>query len=411
MEALHTPECRAYIQHLTTLMCRVVDFQSSTQCKEFVQDLTEFVWSGISLGASKEVCSAIAEVCANVVHALEMEDEVYQKLNKAQYNDSNPNERMRKRIERGEQWSKSYGNETLHNKANVPSISIETSVLSSLGDGHLSIPEIVSSEIRGGARVGESFEWNSTNEYEKSSTPLHHFTNDHELSKINICNDESSTNEFHDDTINPNIDVDHLRKEIYKRSDTLKACAEDLRQHIVTGCQKGKTPVVGSPDYSSDIENSPFLSQVDKYLTKKRQTAIDRLLQIEGKDSRNKRQHFFSKAAAAAGIDNEYGQQTLKAKLFSEALRNTARVGVGESTDRDSENYFTKFQKYRIIIYLWIAIGVLLFFLLWTLMAFYGLYAFFFHAPAIVKEIIYIYPNASTIELIQTGNGLIHEEL
>lgn len=44
-------------------------------------------------------------------------------------------------------------------------------------------------------------------------------------------------------------------------------------------------------------------------------------------------------------------------------------------------------------------------------MAFYGLYAFFFHAPAIVKEIIYIYPNASTIELIQTGNGLIHEEL
>ena len=410
MEALHTPECRVFIQHLTVLVCRVVDVQSSSPFKQLVNDFAEFVWSGISLGASPEVCSAIAEICANIVHALEMENEVYQKLSQNQKDDLNLNDRMRRRRERGERWSKSYGNETLHQKECDPTSSIETAILSSLGDGDLLIPKEVRTKLDTGAKVGDVFECNATNDTESASSPLHTKLNEPKLPSS--FKPEIESNKFES-----SIDVDLLRREISQRYDTLKTSAENLRQHISTGSQNinGEQLDENTTDNVADIEMPPFLSQVDDILTKKRQAAIDRLLKDEAKGSNKRRQQFFSKAAAAAGIDNEYGQQTLKAKLFGEIIRNSANIGIGSSgtSDTSKQSDFSLLKKYRLIFYIYVIIALVLFFLLWTLMAFYGIYALFFqpNAPEVVKEVIYVFPNASTIELLRSGNALIHEEL
>jgi len=73
-----TPECRALIEELSVLGCRILDVCGTDQAGQLMHDLGDTVWQGIELAGDPKTTEAIADVTAEFIHALEMEQNVHQ---------------------------------------------------------------------------------------------------------------------------------------------------------------------------------------------------------------------------------------------------------------------------------------------------------------------------------------------
>ena len=76
-EALHTPEVHALLDQLAVLGCRLLDAAGTGAAKRLVNDVVEMVWTGVELWVSRDTTVGLAECCAYLCHALEMEHGVW----------------------------------------------------------------------------------------------------------------------------------------------------------------------------------------------------------------------------------------------------------------------------------------------------------------------------------------------
>jgi hypothetical protein len=127
------------LDQLGILGCRLVDVASSGKNKQLIGHLTECVWSGIEVLADPSTTLALAEVTANLCHALEMEDALRE--TNEQHSHSSP----QKRWHRNQQQQEAYVTRML---IHDPSATVEQVILSSLGDYNphqLQVPSSASS--------------------------------------------------------------------------------------------------------------------------------------------------------------------------------------------------------------------------------------------------------------------------
>ena len=110
------------LEQLGVLGCRVVDAAASGENKRLIHNAYELLWDGIELLADPSTTLAIAEVTANLCHALEMEEEYPRDAKLSE------SEKATNRRERTEQQKRTY-----HGKRfDDPISSVEEVILSSL---------------------------------------------------------------------------------------------------------------------------------------------------------------------------------------------------------------------------------------------------------------------------------------
>jgi hypothetical protein len=110
------------LEQLGVLGCRLVDAAASGENKRLIHDAYELIWNGIELLADPSTTLAVAEVTANLCHALEMEEKYPRNANLSESDKAN------NRRERNEQQRRTY-----HGKMFDDSIfSVEECILSSL---------------------------------------------------------------------------------------------------------------------------------------------------------------------------------------------------------------------------------------------------------------------------------------
>ena len=488
MEALHTPEVHAMIQHGSVAMTRTVDVMSSREVKEMIGDLCDFVWSAIELGASDEVCHAVAEVCAHLVHVLEMEYEVYRTSTTSISTTPRGNScsrpedknyaaiRAERRRKRGELYRRTYGTEYVDGVAGE--CSVEEAILASLGGSGGALQQNVDESIVVGNHRTSSTRIDGGdddgNNVDDSSLLVQRQIH-HQQQNENEDNDEMDGHEQqhqqqrHGSVHALDVDVDLLKEGISQRAQNLRS---RRRQHVKNVQRDDTVAVSAAADRSSscysddddekqngddemDIEDtvgrrpsSSFLKQLDDVMTKKRKAAIDNLLLLDdeeqqaddndgndGEDHNHahipepQRRRFFAMAAAAAGSGNEYGQETLKAKMTGNKMLSDAgsRVGVGSNSSskrtftavrrqkkQDRASYNDRQQYYML---LFCGFGLAMFVLVclgWILLGAYGFYALFirdFYSMSpfssssssdgdmmVIREVVYLLPNGTMVK-------------
>jgi len=348
-ESLHTPEVKAYIQHCSVTICHVLDLQPSSSCKHFLNDVTDLTWAAITLMASDETSIALAEICANTVHFMEMEDVVHRRTHEHSNGGEGMNdvkeERTEKRRERSHQVTQTHGNETSHCNDNT---SVEEAFVSSLGAINLN-------DTTSGAMPGDVFEGICQLETMSNSSTCEETIETKEGSRLRPQKGIEKNNSQKKDTIKSAIDVNYLRRKMLERKENLEKISRKYR--------------------SERQISDRFSIHLDKRLSNKRNAAIERLTADDDQ--------FYSNAAAAAGADNEYGQETLKAKA-SKAVSGNSRSRVGVGGNRNRVEQADLYARSTLIKYLAYILGAMLILaaicitlLFWILMALYGFYVFF----------------------------------
>eukprot|EP00815_Leptocylindrus_aporus_P011153 CAMPEP_0116056950 /NCGR_PEP_ID=MMETSP0322-20121206/4321_1 /TAXON_ID=163516 /ORGANISM="Leptocylindrus danicus var. apora, Strain B651" /LENGTH=570 /DNA_ID=CAMNT_0003540869 /DNA_START=24 /DNA_END=1736 /DNA_ORIENTATION=+ len=348
-ESLHTPEVKVFIQHCSVTVCHVLDLQPSSPCKHFLNDVTDLAWAGITLMASDETSIALAEICANTVHFMEMEDVVHRRTHEHRNGKEGMNdvkeERTEKRRERSHKVTQAHGNETSHCNDNR---GVEEAFLSSLGAVNLD-------DTTSGAMPGDVFEGICHLETMSNSSICGETIETKEGSRLRPQKGVDKNNLQKKDATKFEIDVNYLRRKMLERKENLEEISRKYR--------------------SERQISDRFSIHLDERLSIKRNAAIERLTADDDQ--------FYSNAAAAAGADNEYGQETLKAKASKAVSGNsTSRIGVGGNRNRvEQANLYAKSTLIKYLAYILGAIfilAVICFTLLfWILMALYGFYVFF----------------------------------
>jgi len=184
-EALHTPEFRTLLHHVSVLGCRVVDAASTGPAKKLMHDISDSLWSFVELLADERTTVAVAEVTAYLCHALEMEHSLYRDPHhpppppphhddggddgRSEFQNQQRERAARRRRERGRQNARTYGpdcdtiggggdggdavrgpNGLLDESAVSGGVGIEEAILSSLGDAD----RIYGKNDEGGEDVG-----------------------------------------------------------------------------------------------------------------------------------------------------------------------------------------------------------------------------------------------------------------
>jgi hypothetical protein len=152
VDALHTPEFRAFLDQLGLLGCRIADAASAGTNHQLAHRGAELAWATAELLSDPHTTCAVAEVTAYLCHALEMEhahlrdddrdrDSSDARPSKSRDDNNDPGanprhtwwcERSRKRRARDQQQRATYQSSVLLPHSNPPA-TVEEAILSSLG--------------------------------------------------------------------------------------------------------------------------------------------------------------------------------------------------------------------------------------------------------------------------------------
>lgn len=407
IEALNTPETKAFLDQFTVLCCRLTQVAASGRSQKALHDAKTLAWSGVELLADPSSTAAFAEVTAYLCHALEMEDAL---LSGAFLMETNRPQRANRRRERDD-----YQRDTFQNKTTLlshnPNVTVEQVILSSLGSA--STADIAtesdgayhtsSGQPPPSPHVNQSGGWQSESgslrqQVDEASSVMQTATT---TSVVGEEGEEQWT-----DQAQSNVNVQVLRHEISKRAERLSSRrndGDDIPHSIpaVTTVQDDHDDDDGNSDSPQTRERRSatvgdvgratpamdgdedaldrFYRVLDNVMKEKRAEGIDYILAeyadsvdkvlCEGKVHKPKQDNH----------DQELLAQTIKSRMT--AIRADINKGLDKDDREKLKQMEAMIKRNSWVVYLGIAtvVGVIL---LWIALGFYGMYVLVFPSVA-----------------------------
>ena len=262
-EALHTPECKAFLDQYTVLCCRLTQVAASGRSQQALHDAARLVWSGVEVLADPQSTTALAEVTAYLCHALEMEDAILD----GAYGESVPTNAaatkqhtaQQKRAERRKEREE-YQKQTFQDKTTLmttPNATVEQVILSSLGtNDNMDIPGCDESNDNAVSLSSSHVDDGQSETFTTTESKV--FTSDAGSirKQVEDASQPATDDEWHE-RAQRNVNVPFLRDQISKRANRRKERGEGIPLAIpVVSTVADEPPSSNAPSISGNAPNA-----------------------------------------------------------------------------------------------------------------------------------------------------------